>query len=585
MTETQSNLDASPNGEAIEPPAAEAAPDHRHGGARTSRTVQRALSALSGLGLLLGALFFAASLTPSLIPRVYVFQGVVGGTAFAAGYGLGCAIRWLWRLLELPEPRGGLRRASLYGASAAACIVVLFSLSQAAGWQNSIRERMGMTLVDSAHPMRILLIAGAVAGALILLGLSFSVTRRLLERRFNRIAPSRAARVLGVIAAAGLFWFVIDGVVFRMLLRAYDASSAALDALVEPDIPMPAEPWRTGSADSLVAWQELGRTGRAFVTTGASAAEIEAFAGRGAQQPLRVYVGLNAARSADERAALALREMIRVGAFERSVLVVAVPTGTGWMDPAAVDPLEYLHLGDVAVVAVQYSYLQSWVSLIVEPDYGSEAGRALFRAVYGHWTNLPPDERPRLYLHGLSLGSLSSERSLRLHEVLADPIEGALWVGPPFPSQTWRSATLERQPDTPAWLPTFGDGSIVRFANQWTDADRPGAAWGPMRIVYLQYASDPIVFFEASSFYSRPDWMTGPRAPDVSPDLRWYPVVTFLQLLLDMAVSMAVPQGFGHSYAPEHYIDGWLSVTEPDAWDDRDTDRLKALFATEREAR
>ena len=66
--------------------------------------------------------------------------------------------------------------------------------------------------------------------------------------------------------------------------------------------------------------------------------------------------------------------MIRVGAFDRSVLIVAVPTGTGWMDPAAMDPLEYLHGGDTAIVAMQYSYLTSWISLLVEPGYGSDGG-------------------------------------------------------------------------------------------------------------------------------------------------------------------------------------------------------------------
>jgi uncharacterized membrane protein len=46
-----------------------------------------------------------------------------------------------------------------------------------------------------------------------------------------------------------------------------------------------------------------------------------------------------------------------VGGFERSVLVVATPTGSGWLDNGAVDTLEYLHGGDTAIVATQYSYL------------------------------------------------------------------------------------------------------------------------------------------------------------------------------------------------------------------------------------
>jgi uncharacterized membrane protein len=60
---------------------------------------------LSGTGLLLGTLFFAASLTPSLIPRTYLTQGVLAGGVFAIGYGLGVFWRWLWSYMELPTPR------------------------------------------------------------------------------------------------------------------------------------------------------------------------------------------------------------------------------------------------------------------------------------------------------------------------------------------------------------------------------------------------------------------------------------------------------------------------------------------------
>ncbi|HEX7007421.1 MAG TPA: alpha/beta-hydrolase N-terminal domain-containing protein, partial [Alphaproteobacteria bacterium] len=60
---------------------------------------------LSGTGLILGTLFFAASLTPTLVPRTAVTQGVLGGSVFAVGYGAGVFLRWLWRYMELPVPR------------------------------------------------------------------------------------------------------------------------------------------------------------------------------------------------------------------------------------------------------------------------------------------------------------------------------------------------------------------------------------------------------------------------------------------------------------------------------------------------
>jgi uncharacterized membrane protein len=73
--------------------------------------------------------------------------------------------------------------------------------------------------------------------------------------------------------------------------------------------------------------------------------------------------------------------------------------------------------------------------------------------------------------------------------------------------------------------------------------------------------------------------MTAPRGPDVSPELRWYPVVTFAQLLLDMAIALAVPIGHGHYYAHPHYIDAWHAVTAPEGWTPEEIERLKAIFA------
>src|SRR5690606_8195658 len=113
-------------------------------------------------------------------------------------------------------------------------------------------------------------------------------------------------------------------------------------------------------------------------------------------------------------------------------------TGTGWVDPAAIDGLEFLHHGDAASVAVQYSYLSSPLSLLFQPEYGAEASRALFIAVYNYWKSLPRERRPRLYLYGLSLGAMNSEISSELFEMLDDPINGALWSGPPFSSRDWK---------------------------------------------------------------------------------------------------------------------------------------------------
>ena len=46
---------------------------------------------LNIVGLLVGTVFFAFSLTPSLLPRPFFIQGILSGLSFSAGYGLGVA--------------------------------------------------------------------------------------------------------------------------------------------------------------------------------------------------------------------------------------------------------------------------------------------------------------------------------------------------------------------------------------------------------------------------------------------------------------------------------------------------------------
>jgi uncharacterized membrane protein len=539
----------------------------------------RVWSSLSLPGLVIGVLFFAVSLTPSLIPRPYVLQGVLSGCSLAAGYGLGVFGRWLWHYLELPALAPRIGRVIRVLAVAACAGVAIVFLWQAARWQNSVRSLMGLDPVETAEPLKLALIALLVFIVLIALARLFRITFAFLSRKFEHVTPKPVARLLGIFLALALFWSVADGLLLKAGLRLADSSFRELDALIDSDLAPPANPLKTGSAGSLIPWQDLGFRGREFVTSGPTAEKIGAFLHQPALEPIRVYVGLNAAETAKDRAALALAELKRTGAFERATLIVVVPTGTGWVDPAAMDTVEYLHHGDVASVALQYSYLTSWLSLLVEPSYGAEAGEALFKTVYDYWTTLPKDRRPKLYLHGLSLGALNSERSADLFDVIGDPFQGALWSGPPFASAGWKSATAGREPGSPAWLPRFRDSSVIRFTAQKNALDIPGASWGPMRIVYLQYASDPVTFFDPHSFYREPDWMKQPRGPDVSPYLRWYPVVTMLQLALDMAMATTSPMGYGHVYAPEHYVDAWVAVTDPKGLAPGDVERLKAMVS------
>ncbi|MCC5883723.1 MAG: alpha/beta-hydrolase family protein [Halomonas sp.] len=539
--------------------------------------IRRALKHFSTAGLLLGTLLFAFSLSPSLLPRPTYSQGIVSGLSFAAGYAMGFTAHWLWDYLHLQRPGPRVERGIKLAAAGICTVIAVIFLWQASAWQNSIRALMGVEEVSGVRPISIALIAMAVFALLLLLVRLFRLTFRFMARKMRRFVPHRVSNLLGIVAAAALFWSVIDGVIFTLALRAADNSFQQLDELILDELLPPTDPMKTGSEQSLVSWEALGGRGRRFVTQGPTGDDIGAFLGEDAMDPVRVYVGLSAADTPAERAQLALQELQRVGAFDRSILLLATPTGRGWVDPAAQNTVEYLHRGDIATATVQYSYLPSHLALLTEGDYGAENARALFTTVYDYWSALPEETRPRLYLHGLSLGSLNSDLSFDFYDIIDDPFHGALWSGPPFRSETWRTVTQERDRGTPAWLPTFRNGAVVRFMNQYQGLDEPDQAWGDFRIAYLQYGSDPITFFEPQILWREPEWMREPRAPDVLPELRWFPVVTMLQLLADLAVGRA-PPGYGHSIAAEHYLDAWLALTEPEGWSEAELERLRARF-------
>jgi len=541
-------------------------------------TLNKLAGSLLTVGILAGTVAFAASVTPSLIPRSYLIQGVLSGISAGLGYGIGFLAWWLWTYLELPQLQGRARKAArLLVVIACVAIAVVF-LWKTLEWQNSILALMDLPPLDTASPFKTGAVAALVFCILMILARLFSYTFNLFSRWLARFVPRRVSVLAGGLLAVALFWSAAEGLVFRVTLRILDSSFQELDALFDDDLARPEQAFKTGSAASLVAWEDLGRQGRRFVSSGPDAQEIGAFFGQEALDPVRVYVGMNSAETAEARAKLALEELKRTGAFGRSSLIIIMPTGTGWVDEAALDPVEYLHKGDVASVAMQYSYLASWLSLFVEPDYGGEAGEALFREVYTYWSSLPREGRAKLYLHGLSLGAMNSERSANIFDVVADPFHGALWSGPPFPSRNWRSVTDGRNPGSPEWLPRFRNSSVFRFTNQNDALDIPDATWGPIRIVYLQYASDPITFFDAATLFREPAWMKHPRGPDVSAEIRWYPIITMLQLIVDMAIATTSPVGYGHVFAPQHYIDAWVAVTDPPGITPEDVARLKALF-------
>jgi uncharacterized membrane protein len=530
----------------------------------------------SRFALLVGLLFVAVSLTPSLVPRGAGLQGVLGGVVMALGYLSGRIIEVIWNFADMPKPEGDAKDVSLAVLAVAVLGLLGWTLWYSLTWQNDLRGRMGVEPAVEGHLVLLMAMTLVVFFVLFLVGHVIALISKFIRGRLERVMPARRADVLGfLLVAIGLFVLTRDGLV-DWVFTVLDTTFETAQNLFDNAPPAPTDARLTGGPGSLVDWQAMGQPGRDFITSGPDAAAIAAFTGREAMNPVRVYVGRANGDTPQARAELALAELQRQGGFDRKVLIVTSPTGTGWMDPGSHDPVEYMHGGDIATVSTQYSYLQSPFALVFESKIGLEQATATLAVIHDYWKTLPEDDRPRLYVHGLSLGAWSSMHATNLFRLVDDPIDGAFWAGPPFPSDFWNRVQQARNPGTTWVAPEIGTGSFIRYAGRADDGSAGAAPWGDMRIMFLQYPSDPIVFFDPLSLLRRPVWMREPPGDGVSPYLRFMPVVTQFQLGLDMALSTTTPAGFGHSYYAQDYIAPWVQVTAPEGWTEADTVRLMA---------
>jgi uncharacterized membrane protein len=526
-----------------------------------------------GFGGAIGSVgFFCLSLTPSLLPRHWALQGVLSGITMAIGYGIGAslaaAVRALWPGVPAPSRPGW---AVLAGAGG-----VLAGLFLALGdhWQRDLRRLLGLEPATAWNPLLVVALAAGVAALLLVGARAVRLVTRRLAATFGRVGPRPVASVAAVGVVAGLSVGVGQGVVFTGFVDIAERAAATASATISPGVTRPVSGYVSGGPGSLVPWDTLGAYGREFTAGAVPEPELAEFAGGGAEPPIRVYVGRDSAPDLHTRARLAVRELERTGGFDREVLAVVATTGTGWVNPVVPAALEYQYGGDSALVAMQYSYLPSWISFLADRSAATEAATALIGAVRDRLADLPAAKRPTLVLYGESLGAHAIEGAFGELEDLVSSVDAAVLAGPPHTSPIWREVTEARDPDSPAWRPVYDGGGEVRFGQAGADL----SAGGPPRVVYLQNASDPIVWWSPELLYREPEWLEGTRGPDVSAAMRWFPVVTFWQVTVDLVTSTDAPPGHGHSYHGS-VADAWAAVVAPEGWTAADTARLRARLS------
>jgi uncharacterized membrane protein len=277
-----------------------------------------------------------------------------------------------------------------------------------------------------------------------------------------------------------------------------------------------------------------GFEGSRFTGTAVAADEIGAAEGGAAAiDPIRVFVGVHAAESVEERARLAVDELERLGAFARARIVVCSATLRGYVNPVPVAAEEHLSRGDVASVVVQYHDKRT----LLMPAKVPVAART-HRAVLEELRRRVPRGGAEVCVYGESLGAWASQNVFRAGGVRALDEAGvarALWIGTPYFSRLPR---------------LLGKGELPSDARVGTIRTRElvGGAGDPAwRFVFLERRTDPVVLFSGLDLiWRRPEWL---------PPRRWTPGVTFIGLAFDLVAATnwtsSVPQALAHDYRLE----------------------------------
>ena len=205
-------------------------------------------------------------------------------------------------------------------------------------------------------------IAAGVGAGVVGLQVGERVIAHGVSRLVSRIAPTydSVSNPIGHAVALGL----LGGGMYagyEYAVRRVEQGGAA----IEPAYDVAAQSaFVSGGPESVVSFDSLSREGRRFVNMVLTREEIaDVMEEPAVADPIRVFVGLDSAVEAEDRVDLVMDELVRTRAFERKVLCLASPTGSGYINYVFAEALEYMALGDSAIATMQYSLLPSPMSL------------------------------------------------------------------------------------------------------------------------------------------------------------------------------------------------------------------------------
>lgn len=547
---------------------------------------ERLTAPVSATAVAVALLLWWESLRPSLLPRSPLIQGAVGALSAAVGVAIGTFLNWSAGRVRIVT---GRRIPSVWHERLVSLLMtislplVVIGAVRWLRWQREQRELVAMSALSAWSMLPMLLVTALLLTLLMLIGRSVWHLVTLLDRGIGRVLRVSWARWVAVAVVTVVAVWSFSAAFGRFGAWA-DQSFGTFDTTTRDGVEPPTSATVSGGPGSLVSWDDLGYEGRNFAGGVPTREELAATAaGAPVLDPVRVYVGLDSAPDDEARVGLAVAELERTGAFERSVLVVVTPTGTGWVDPDAARAIEHMYRGDTAIVSVQYSFLPSWIAFLLDTESPRRLGVSLFDGVHAAWAALPVDDRPELVVFGESLGSMGGEQAFAAGDLdasidrMTSQADALLWTGPTRDNAVFSQLVDGRDPGSRPWRPVSAANPEVRVANEVAEIDPADASWVSPRVLYLHHASDAIGTWAFDNAVSSPGWARNPPPLDVSAAARWTPIVSVVQETFDLMNGFSASPGHGHDYSIE-FVDAWAAVAPPPGWTPADTDRLRTAL-------
>lgn len=312
----------------------------------------------------------------------------------------------------------------------------------------------------------------------------------------------------------------------------------------------PTSPHVSGGPASISPFTELGLQGRRFVHDVVTPDLIESTLGEPAiAHPVRAFVGVNSEPIYPSgRSEMMLDELDRLGAFDRSHLLLVSPTGTGWVDQTMIESAELFTRGDIATACIQYGRGPSFLE-VQKVALGRAQFRGLLWGVKMRLDGMPPEKRPKVFVFGESLGSWTSS-DVVMHQGIEGfdhyGIDRALWFG--LVGLAKWSKTGMRQGSNRLVPP----GTVMAFDNFGEYEPLSQEARDRLRAVVVDHDNDPIAQMSLRWAVKRPPWLGSTRGRNVPEGMGWVPIITFVQIIVDAMNAMQVVPGqfksFGHDY-------------------------------------